>query len=51
VTAKRQKRISNYNPQGKRRIGNGGGRWTDVVNSDTRKAGVGNWRKEAKDRG
>ena len=33
-----QEIISNYNPQGKRRVGKPKVRWTDVVNNDMRKA-------------
>jgi len=33
-----QERITNYNPQGKRRVGMPKVRWTDVVNNDMRKA-------------
>jgi hypothetical protein len=33
-----QERITNYNPQGKRRVGMFKVRWTDVVYNDMRKA-------------
>jgi hypothetical protein len=33
-----QERITNYNPQGKRRAGMPKVRWIDVVNNDMRKA-------------
>ena len=40
----------NYNPDGKRRLQKLKARWFIVVNSDTRKTGIRNWRIEAKDR-
>jgi hypothetical protein len=44
------KRIMNYNPKGKRRLGKLKARWIIVVNNDMRKTGIRNWRVEAKDR-
>jgi hypothetical protein len=39
-----------YNPEGKRRAGRPKAKWIDAVENNVRKAGVRNWRTEAKDR-
>jgi hypothetical protein len=44
------KRIINYNPAGKIKVGKPRANWTDVVNNDMTDAGIINWRIEAKDR-
>jgi hypothetical protein len=44
------KQIMNYNPEGERRGGRPKARWIGALDNDMRKAGVGNWRMEAKDR-
>jgi hypothetical protein len=44
------KQIMNYNPEWKRRAGRPKAKWIDAVANAVRKAGVRNWRMEAKDR-
>jgi hypothetical protein len=44
------KRIINYNPEGKRRVGRPKVRWVNVVHNDLRKTDVRNWRTESDDR-
>jgi hypothetical protein len=40
----------NYNLEGKRRVGRPKARWIDAADKHMRKAGVRNWKIEAKDR-